>query len=104
MVNVTVKGRDQTRHVWILQIGALRPMADIRPAPHQLGACEVPETIGSLHARRQVVEKHEAALPDLVCALGKLTMKGLNNKSRLKRELHVRFCERLVVRFIKTVT
>jgi group II intron reverse transcriptase/maturase len=83
----------------VLQIGALPDPATHRPDPGSVGASEVQVLTTAPTALTAMARPHRATTATPVCPLGPSSRARLDNGSRMRREPHVRFCERAVVRF-----
>src|SRR5271166_1770346 len=82
----------------LLQVGALSDPTPHRPHIGTMGASEVQVPSTSPAADTAVGGAHRATPTIAVCSLEATAGVWPNNGSRMRRESHVRFCERLAVR------
>src|SRR5271168_1574118 len=83
----------------LLQVGALPDPTAHRPDIGAMGPSEVQIPTAPSAAHTAVARPHRAATAIVVCSLADATGIWLNNGSRMRWEPHVRFCERLAVKF-----
>src|SRR5450631_3280956 len=82
----------------LLQVGTLSDPTPHRPHVGTMGASEVQVPPTSPAADTAVGGSHRATPTIAVCSLGDAAGVWPNNGSRMRRESHVRFCERLAVK------